>query len=62
MHRVALRFCDPQVEGSNPAEGGQGYEVFGEIALMNQRLFHLWAYQYCNASYGNHAVDCLFPK
>ena len=29
---------NPKVAGSNPAEDNQGNELFGEIALKNQRF------------------------
>ena len=37
VHWLALWFRNPWVADSNPAEDGQGYELFGEIALRNQR-------------------------
>ena len=39
MHWLALWFRDPKVAGSTPAEDGQGYDLFGEITLENQRFF-----------------------
>ena len=35
---LELWFRSPYVASSNPTEDGQGYELFGEIALMNQRF------------------------
>ena len=37
MHWLALWFCDPKVDGSNPVVDGQVYELSGEVALRNQR-------------------------
>ena len=39
VHWLALWFRNPYVAGSNPAEDGQGYELFGEIALKNRGFF-----------------------
>ena len=38
---LALWFRNSKVVVSNPVEDGQGYELFGEVALRNRR-FHLF--------------------
>ena len=44
VHWLALWFCDSQVAGLIPFGDGQAYELFGEIALMNQRFYLLLFY------------------
>ena len=38
VHWLTLWPRNPQVAGSIPVEDGQGYELFGEIALTNQHF------------------------
>ena len=38
---LALRFCHPQVLGSNPVGDYHGYELFGKIALRNRRFYFI---------------------
>ena len=44
MHWLALWFCDPKVDGSNPVVDGQVYELSGEVALRNQQYFNYIIY------------------
>ena len=39
VHWLALWFRNPLVAGSNPAEDGQAYELFREIALRIKDFF-----------------------
>ena len=44
VHWLELLFRISLLAGSNPVEDGQGNELFGEIALKNQRLLSLFYY------------------
>ena len=43
VYWLALCFCDPQVVGTNSVGDGHGNELFGEIALKNQRFFQYYS-------------------